>query len=62
MEKGPPPPGGDQSEAASLVIVYAALTTLSVATVAVRFVARVVGNKHFGWDDWTMLAAVVRSL
>lgn len=62
MDKGPPPPGGDQSQAAKLITIWAVLTSLSVIVVTVRFIARVAGSKHFGWDDWTMLAALVRSL
>ena len=42
MEKGLPPPGGDQKGAAILITTYAVLTTLSVAIVAVRFIARAV--------------------
>ena len=62
MDKGPPPPGGDRSQAAKLVTIWAVLVSLSVAIVAVRFLARTVGSKRYGWDDWTMLAALVRSL
>ena len=62
MDKGLPPPGGDQSKAAQTITIWAVLTSLSVTIVTLRFVARVVGSKRFGWDDWTMLAALVRSL
>lgn len=62
MDKGLPPPGGDQNRAAKTIIIWAVLTSTSVAVVTVRFIARAVGNKRFGWDDWTMLAALVRSL
>lgn len=62
MEKGLPPPGGDQNQAAKMLTIYAILTGLSVAIVAVRFIARAVGKKPYGLDDWTMLAALVRSL
>ena len=62
MDKGPPPPGGDQSQAAKLITVWAVLISLSVVIVTVRFLARAVGSKNYGWDDWTMLAALVRSL
>ena len=62
MDKGPPPPGGDQSKAAKAITIWAVLTSLSIITVTVRFVARAVGNKRVGWDDWTMLAALVRFL
>lgn len=58
MDKGPPPPGGDQSQANKLITVWAVLTSLSVAIVTLRFVARAAANKHFGWDDWTMLTAL----
>ena len=62
MEKGLPPPGGDQNQAVKMITIYAVLTSLSVTIVAVRFVARAVGSNHYGPDDWTMLAALVRSL
>ena len=62
MDKGPPPPGGDQDRAGNFIITTAVLTSISVATVTLRFVARAAGGNHFGWDDWTMLAALVRSL
>ena len=61
MGKGQPPPDGDQNKAAKTITIWAVLTSLSVATVTVRFTARAVGNKRIGWDDWTMLAALVRS-
>ena len=60
--EGPPPLGGDQSRAAELKAVHGVLTSLAVIIITVRFVARAKGSKHFSWDDWTMLAAVVRSL
>lgn len=62
MDRGLPPPDGDQNKAAKTITIWAVLTSLSIATVTVRFIARAVGNKPFGWDDWTMLAALVRSL
>lgn len=62
MDKGSPPPGGDQSQAAKLIAVWAVLTSLSVVLVTLRFIARAAGSKRYGWDDWTMLAALVRSL
>ena len=48
MEKGLPPPGGDQNQAAKMITTYAVLTSLSVAIVAVRFIARAVGSQHYG--------------
>ena len=62
MDKGLPPPGGDQNQGAKYITVSAILTSFSVVVVAFRFIARGVGSKEFGWDDWTMLAALVRSL
>ena len=62
MNKGPPPPGGDQDQAGKYVTTTAVLASISVAIVALRFIARSAGGKRFGWDDWTMLAALVRSL
>ena len=62
MDKGLPPLDGDQNKAAKTITIWAVLTSLSVTTVTLRFIARAVGNKRFGWDDWTMLAALVRFL
>ena len=62
MDKGPPPLGGDQDQAAKFVITSAILTSISVAIVALRFIARAVRGNHLGWDDWTMLVTLVRSL
>ena len=62
MNKGPPPTGGDQNQAAKILTVTGILTSLSIVTVIVRFIARAKGSKHYGWDDWTMLAALVRFL
>lgn len=62
MDKGPPPPGGDRSQEAKLISIWAVETFLAVVVVTVRFIARATGSKRFGWDDWTMLAALVRSL
>lgn len=58
MDKGLPPPGGDQNKAAKTITIWATLTSLSIAVVTVRFIARAVGKKRYGWDDWTMLAAL----
>ena len=57
-----PPPGGDQNQAAKMITIHAILVSLSLIIVSFRFIARANGGKHFGWDDWTMLAALVRSL
>ena len=57
-----PPTDGDQNQAAKILTVTGILTSLSIVTVVVRFIARAKGSKHYGWDDWTMLAALVRSL
>ena len=61
MDKGLPPPGVGQNQGAKYTTVSAILTSLSVIIVAFRFIAREVGSKNFGWDDWTMLAASVRT-
>ena len=60
MNEGPPPTGGDQDQRAKILTLNGILTGLSIVTVTVRFIARAKGSKHYGWDDWTMLAALVR--
>ena len=62
MDIGPPPLGGDQDQAGKFIITSAVLTSISVAIVALRFNARAVRGNRFGWDDWTMLVTLVRSL
>ena len=57
-----PPPGGDQNQATKLITIQAILVSLCLIVISLRFIARTIGGKHFGWDDWTMLAALVRSL
>ena len=57
-----PPPGGDQNQATKFITIQSLLASLSLIMVSLRFVARTIGSKRFGWDDWTMLAALVRSL
>lgn len=62
MGKGLPPPGGDHNQAVKIITIDTVLISLSVCIVAVRFIGRRVGSKQYGSDDWTMLAALVRSL
>ena len=57
-----PPPGGDQNQATKVITIHAILVSLCLITVSLRFIAGTIGHKRFGWDDWTMLAALVRSL
>ncbi|KAM0805601.1 hypothetical protein BDR22DRAFT_884584 [Usnea florida] len=52
------PADGDHNQAAKILTVTGILTSLSIVTVMVRFIARAKGSKHYGWDDWTMLAAL----
>ena len=54
-----PPPGGDQNQATKMITIHAILASLSLIIVSLRFIARTNGGNHFGWDDWTMLTALV---
>ena len=59
MEKPGPPPKGDQNLGHGIVAVIVVLLTISVIVVALRFATRIWIVRKLGWDDWTILFALV---
>lgn len=59
MESGGPPAEGDANQSTSIRIYTAALTSFTIIIVALRFMVRKWITKIIGWDDWTILLALV---
>ena len=55
----PPPPDGAQDRSAVVAGMVIGALTLSIVSVALRMIARKFLLKNVGWDDWTIVAAVV---
>ncbi|KAL8710303.1 MAG: hypothetical protein Q9220_005073 [cf. Caloplaca sp. 1 TL-2023] len=53
------PPSGDENWHDTLAPVICVFYALSVISVALRFYTRIFISKCIGWDDWTILIAVV---
>jgi ABC-type proline/glycine betaine transport system substrate-binding protein len=49
----------DNSQAPAILATGSVFTALSVLAVILRFVARRIKRAQLGWDDWTILAALV---
>jgi ABC-type proline/glycine betaine transport system substrate-binding protein len=49
----------DNSQAPVILATGSVFTALSVLAVFLRFVARRIKRAQLGWDDWTILAALV---
>ena len=60
MESGGPPAEGDANQSTSIRIYTTILITFTIVIVALRFVVRKWITKIIGWDDWTILLAIVR--
>ena len=59
MESGGPPAEGDSNRSTSIRIYTTVLITFTIGIVALRFVVRKWITKIVGWDDWTILLALV---
>ena len=59
MEAGGPPAEGDANQSTSIRIYTTILITFTISIVALRFVVRKWITKIIGWDDWTILFAIV---
>lgn len=57
----PKPPGGDVDRSPVVLGVYWAEAVVAIIMVSLRMYARRLTHA-IGWDDWTMLIALVRSL
>ncbi|KAL8869306.1 MAG: hypothetical protein Q9174_004369, partial [Haloplaca sp. 1 TL-2023] len=49
----------DQTRGPEVVAAITVLTVLATIAVALRFLARHVARAQYGWDDWTMLFALL---
>ena len=60
----PPAPGLnlDASQQPRIIAASVVLIAISTVAVALRFLSRMVSKAGLWWDDWTMLAAMVRVL
>ena len=57
-----PPPEGDVDKGPALIIASCVTIFIIVLVVILRFMVRIWVSKAIGWDDWTILFAVVRLL
>jgi len=55
-----PPPGGDRSQGWALLSVCWSFVAAAVVTTLLRIWVRVRLTRNLGWDDYTMMAAIVR--
>lgn len=60
MESTGPPPEGDVDEKTPILIYVVFLITATIAIVVLRFIVRKFITKTIGWDDWTILFALIR--
>lgn len=61
MESGGPPAEGDSNRSTSIRVYTTILITFTICMVALRFVVRKRITKIVGWDDWTILLAIVKT-
>ena len=62
MDPTGPPAEGDVNLGLGIIASVAVTTTACIFTVVLRFWVRGRLVKAIGWDDWTILLALVRSL
>lgn len=60
MESGGPPAEGDANRSTSIRVYTTILITFTIGIVALRFIVRKRITKIIGWDDWTILLALVK--
>lgn len=60
MKAGGPPAEGDANRSTSIRIYTTILITFTIGIVALRFIVRKWITKIIGWDDWTILFAIVK--
>lgn len=56
-----PPQEGDVNKGPALIIASCISIFIIILFVVLRFSVRIWISKAIGWDDWTILFAVVRS-
>ena len=54
-----PPPGGDESRAGSFIALTVTTTGVAGVFVAVRMYTRLAISRAVGWDDYTIILALV---
>ena len=54
-----PPPQGDQDVSGGLLATTIFVTVIAIVLLALRFATRIWIVKRVGWDDWTILFAVL---
>ena len=54
-----PPPQGDQDKSGGLLATTILVTVISVMLMIFRLLTRIFIVKRVGWDDWTILFAVL---
>ena len=60
MESGGPPAEGDIDQSTAIRIYTGTLIAFTILIVLLRFIVRHWITKIIGWDDWTILLALVR--
>lgn len=55
-----PPLGGNRDRSAAITGMFIGALTLSIVSMILRMITRKFLTKSIGWDDWTIVAAVVR--
>lgn len=58
---GPPPASGDVNIGPLSFRVGLAFEVIATIVITLRFIAHGYGRWNYGWDDWTMLFAFVRT-
>lgn len=62
MESEGPPPEGDVNQKTPIIIYIVILIFATILIVTLRFIVRIFITKVIGWDDWTILFALVGPL
>ena len=55
----PPPPGGDQFKGVTVRVVSIITFAFAAAFVCLRMIGRVLNVHQVGWDDFTIVLALV---
>lgn len=59
MSSPGPPPQGDINKGPTLIAATCVVDGVTAIAVALRFFVRIRITKALGWDDWTILFAIV---
>lgn len=59
MASSEPPPFPDISLRTRIIVLIAVLLPLTIIVVALRIATRILIFKRLGWDDWTIIFALV---